>query len=99
MPLDYKRAHKSEDVPEHPHFAIIEFSSVHVPGDERSRQAPGHGYPAHSVSKCDYLVFESEEEWKANIDERMRRTYDRGNFVAIRATRAKVSTTVNVDIE
>lgn len=41
----------AEQVPSEEHFAILvyEHSSVHVPGDERSRTNPGHGYPAHDV--------------------------------------------------
>lgn len=39
-----------EDVPSEPHFAVIIYGkrSVWVPGDERSRTAPGHGYPEHT---------------------------------------------------
>ena len=38
------------DVPSEPHFAVLIYGkrSVWVPGDERSRTNPGHGYPEHT---------------------------------------------------
>lgn len=38
------------NIPDGPHYAImvIEKKSIHVPGDERSRTHPGHGYPEHT---------------------------------------------------
>ena len=38
------------DIPEGPHYAVLVYSthSTHIPGDQRSRDAPGHGYPAHT---------------------------------------------------
>jgi hypothetical protein len=83
-----------------PHFAIVEFGSIHIPGDERSRNSPGHGYPDHTQSTCTYIAFESEEEWKRVIDKRMTSIYGtKDNFIAIRATPAtiKMQTIVKVD--
>ena len=55
-------AHQPNDVPENgPHYAILEFSSFHVEGDQRSRDAPGHGYPAHTKQTCEYVIFETKE--------------------------------------
>ena len=38
------------DVPNGHHFAVLIYckSSVYVLGDQRSREAPGHGYPEHT---------------------------------------------------
>lgn len=43
---------------------LFETSTVNVPGDERSRTNPGHGYPAHTVTTRDVIVYryESQEE-------------------------------------
>ena len=51
------RVRKPDQVPPGTHYAVIvyETTSVHVPGDERSRTCPGHGYPAHTDN---YEVFE-----------------------------------------
>ncbi len=91
--------HNKGEVPKEPHFAIIEFSSVWIPGDERSRTNPGHGYPEHTESKCEYIVFECEGEWKNEIAKRESNPYGDKNFVAVRVTPATVKTTVNVSIE
>jgi hypothetical protein len=36
----------------------------HVEGDERSKTNPGHGYPAHNVTRQEFKEFESEHELK-----------------------------------
>ena len=47
-----QRVQAPDDVPSGTHYAVLVYKTtcVHVPGDERSRQAPGHGYPAHTVT-------------------------------------------------
>jgi hypothetical protein len=57
-------ARTKADIPSEPHYAILTFSSVYVPGDERSRTAPGHGYPAHHEDVMTYTVFLDEPEFK-----------------------------------
>jgi hypothetical protein len=93
--LDYKYARTSQDIPEE-HYAILVFSSVHIPGDERSRTCPGHGYPAHNEQVCQYLVFESKEAWEKEIAERTLKQ-DK-HFVPIVGRVPKVATSVNVNI-
>jgi hypothetical protein len=55
------------DVPDTEHFAILfyEQSSIWVPGDERSRTNPGHGYPEHTedTSRMRYYVFTDEKKY------------------------------------
>ena len=48
--LGLVRVEKPEQMPKEEHWAIIifEVKSQYVPGDERSKQCPGHGYPAHT---------------------------------------------------
>jgi len=43
-------------------YAALIKSSYNVPGDERSQQFPGHGYPAHTVSYTDVKEFESFDD-------------------------------------
>lgn len=45
-----------------PHYAALVFSSIHIPGDERSRTNPGHGYPAEDKGVVEYIAFHSREE-------------------------------------
>lgn len=65
-----KYVHSADDLPSGEHWAIIEGSSVTVPGDERSRTNPGHGYPEHTEHYCTYLAFTDEEEFKAELQRR-----------------------------
>ena len=57
-----KYIHSLSDVHNPNHHAVILFQSVTIPGDERSRTAPGHGYPEHTELHCQYIEFENQEE-------------------------------------
>lgn len=48
------RVRGPKDVPDVPHYVVLIYSttSIYVPGDERSRTNPGHGYPEHTET-CD----------------------------------------------
>lgn len=41
------------------YWIVVTETHVHVPGDERSRTAPGHGYPAHTVYYKNIRCFDS----------------------------------------
>lgn len=43
-------------------FAAIIKSPSWIEGDQRSKDFPGHGYPAHSVEITEFKVFESEDD-------------------------------------
>ena len=60
-PANMKRVKGPDEVPEGPHFAVLVYDkkSVYIPGDERSRTNPGHGYPEHTEE------FDSFEHWVA----------------------------------
>jgi hypothetical protein len=55
------------DFPTEKHWAIVKFTMVHIPGDERSRFVPGHGYLAHSEAVIKYEAFETKAAWVAAI--------------------------------
>lgn len=94
-----KWIHNKSEVPKGPHFAIIEFSSYYVEGDEHSRSAPGHGYPGGYESKCEYIVFENELEWKTEINKRMTSQYgNKDKFIAVRVTPAQIGLQTTVSI-
>lgn len=73
---------RMEDIPSKEHYVILEFSSRHIPGSQRSEDAPGHGYPAHSEAFTQYHAFENHGEWKKEIT---RRTISKNQFVAFKA--------------
>ena len=89
-----------EDIPEEPHWAIFKFSSIHIPGDERSRTHPGHGYPAHSQSVVEYQAYLTEEKWKKAIEELENPKYgSKESYVAARIIPATVTPHVTVHIK
>ena len=96
-----KWIHNKDEVPKEPHYAIIEFSSYYVEGDERSRTNPGHGYPGHSENKAEYIVFDSKEEWEGEVQKRMysKFTGSGQNFVAVKVIPASVQTQIHVKVD
>jgi hypothetical protein len=63
-PEGMKRVESPDDVPNGHHFAVIilDKGSVDIPGDERSRTNPGHGYPAYTQSYNDYQYFVTTDQ-------------------------------------
>lgn len=68
--------------PEKPTYAIMTIQSISIPGDERSRTAPGHGYPARVEYFPELQIFSDEEEWKAAIQKLSYGTYSRKDYKA-----------------
>lgn len=60
-------------IPEGEHWAILEQHSMTIPGDERSRQAPGHGYPEHTETFIKYRAFTNEAEFLAEVQRKSER--------------------------
>lgn len=57
-----KYVHSKQEFNPGSHFAVLVFSYVHIPGDERSRTNPGHGYPAEDRPVVQYISFDSRDE-------------------------------------
>ena len=68
-----------------PHFAALIFSTVHIPGDERSRTNPGHGYPAENKPVAEYIAFDSRDEMErwVNQQETKASQYSRKHYQVI----------------
>ncbi len=88
------------DIPPESHWAILDFSSISIPGDERSRTNPGHGYPAHSKTTICYTAYLSKESWEAEIQKRMTadRRFQRDDWKAIVVQVPVIRTKVSVEI-
>lgn len=87
---------KAEDMFRGKHFVILEFSSYHVPGDERSKQHPGHGYHAHDVAYTRYRATQDKQEWENEI---AKQTLARMPFVAfVAGPLAEITTHTKVEI-
>lgn len=93
-----KYCHTKDDVPKTKHWAILTFGSIYVPGDERSRTNPGHGYPGGSQATAEYLAFENKAEWEAKVSEMAIGKYSEKNFVAMAVEPAKIEMKVSVGI-
>lgn len=65
MPHHYadKYVHAPNEIPTGEHWAIIKGTSVFIPGDERSRTAPGHGYPERTENYIEYAAFTNEAKF------------------------------------
>lgn len=91
---------KVEELPNDSFYAILYPESVTIPGDERSRTNPGHGYPEHTVHHWRMEVFHDRETWVNEIKRLESATgYMRRSFKAIHATPAKVTTEVHVKVD
>lgn len=93
-----KYVHSSDDVPKVQHWAILKFGSVTIPGDERSRTCPGHGYPEHSETTIDYEAYLTEEKWKAEIQSLETSAYKK-SYVALKVNPATIKVEAKVSIE
>lgn len=94
-----KRCTRHTDIPKHPHFAIITSGSVHVPGDERSRTNPGHGYPEYTEYFIQYEAYDDREDWEDAIARRERSAHTRDKeYVAFPVAPAVIKTTTTIEI-
>lgn len=59
------------DIPAKEHWAIITSSTITIPGDERSRTSPGHGYPEHSENCLRYEAFTDRFEFARELETRI----------------------------
>jgi hypothetical protein len=101
--IDYKSmkyVHSLDDLPvvgKDDCYAILVFGSIYIPGDERSRTNPGHGYPGGSEPKTDFVVFASREAWEHEIRRKMQNKYgEPREWVPIVFRRATITTNVTV---
>lgn len=83
-------------MPDTQHWAIITTSQTYVPGDERSRTNPGHGYPEHHVESINYESFTDYIQFGDRVEQLTKRN---ATFKAIQATPVAVETTVTLRLQ
>lgn len=49
-------------------YAVLVEETIYIPGDERSRSNPGHGYPAHNESHNTLIEFDTVAEFREWIE-------------------------------
>jgi len=67
-------------------YAVFFKTTTRVPGDQRSRDCPGHGYPEHSVEHNEYVEFKSKDEFIAWVEKEEGRTYGKKSYRAVKCT-------------
>lgn len=85
------------DLPEGTSWAILEQDSIYVPGDERSRTNPGHGYPAHTKNFVRIYAFDSMADFKATL-RKLHEKPGRRTFKAFELKSVRVKTKLVIDI-
>ena len=78
-------------------LAALVTKSVTIPGDERSRSHPGHGYPEHTEEYLELVTFAD----KAAMEEWVKRSttgYSKPSFKLIRYEELNYETTVSVKV-
>ena len=86
------------DIPDTEHWAIIVQESVHIPGDERSRTNPGHGYPAETRSFVGYHLYLTEDKLLKAIEELEDARYGKKNYKVVKVTPMTVKKTVSINV-
>lgn len=95
----FTRVTKLSDIPTTPHYVIVEIDSVNIPGDERSRTHPGHGYPAETRYYPSMRVTTDVEVWKKEIEKLTLVNPKQIKFVAYHVDSiASVTTSVTVNL-
>lgn len=97
--MSMKWCHNVADIPKEPHYAIIDQRMYSIPGDERSRTNPGHGYPASTEYAWDYIVFPDRASWEEEIRSREGKVFGNKQYIAIAATPATITSTVQINVE
>ena len=96
----------ADEIPNAQHYTIIVFSrrTIHHEGDERSRNYPGHGYPAYDETLLDqeYHCYLNKANWIEAAQSFEIRRMNGGNFTFACLEinkKAKVNYKVDIDLE
>jgi hypothetical protein len=79
-------------------FIILKPITVTMPGDERSRTNPGHGYPEYTESYWNMSSYDNEQDWKAEII-RMESSKYKEEYKALMCIAPKIETSVNINTD
>lgn len=81
-----------------PKYAALIKKSVWIPGDERSRTHPGHGYPEHSEEYTEVLEFKSKADMEAWVQRQVTTRYGSETYRLIEYRELKVEVTTAVKL-
>lgn len=83
-------------------YAALVKRSIYIPGDERSRTHPGHGYPGGTEEVTDLRVFKDRADMEAWVEseERSRERYGtRTDYTLIEYRELTVKRSVSVKVD
>lgn len=80
-------------------YAAIIMVTEHIPGDERSKQWPGHGYPAHTVERTTIKKFKDLAEVEEYVRREDESKYGKDNYILIQYEELVVKKTVSLEIQ
>lgn len=78
-------------------YAALVSKSITIPGDERSRLHPGHGYPEHTEEYLELVTFENKEAMEVWV-KRSTTGYSKPTFKLIKYEELNYETTVSVKV-
>jgi len=84
--------------PTAPHWVIMKFTTIHIPGDERSRTNPGHGYPASTENAVGYEAYYTEEKFLEALRELEEHAYSK-QYVVFKSEPLTVTKTISVSTD
>jgi hypothetical protein len=80
-------------------YAAVVEESITIPGDERSRTNPGHGYPEHTRHFTKLVEFKDEEELKRWIRGKAKVKSCKDTYRIIRFEDVQIETSIQVNIK
>jgi len=79
-------------------YAVFFKTSTTIPGDQRSRDCPGHGYSEHTVEHNEYIEFKTKDEFFKWVTREEGKIYGRVAYRAVKCTPIKIETKTTIDI-
>jgi hypothetical protein len=87
---------RAKDIPKEPHYALIDNRSVFIPGDERSKSCPGHGYPDSTEHFISYTAYTNRDDLIKELSSVYYRKKD--DITVIYVTPVHINTTVSIEL-
>lgn len=89
------------DIPDGSHFQLCVFEqhTFHIPGDERSRTHPGHGYPAHDETVKTVTMYVTTEE--SELKETLKQLYNsdpKRKDIVVTYVHKKITFSVGIEV-
>lgn len=80
-------------------YAVVYSESEYIPGDQRSIECPGHGYPAHTVTNTIFKEFKNQTEFEDWIIEETNRKYSAKRFRAFRCEELNIKSELKISYD